>query len=66
MAKEIKVRLHMPETAEGMAALAQRMTEANSGMLADLLNNSGASWAQKQEYLQSLNGRVPWAGREHT
>lgn len=59
--REIKVRVIMPQTEAGKAALKERLVEFNSNLLAYALNKVDAPVEAKLRYLDSLNGVVPWA-----
>ena len=61
MAK-LRVTLNLPTTEEGRAAFEQAMIQFNSKVLAYSLNKlTDIPYDAKAQYVQSLNGIVPWA-----
>lgn len=61
--KPIGVTVNLPTTAEGMAALREAIMEMNGQLIACGLRRVDAPAAAKLEYIKSLNGVVPWAGK---
>jgi len=61
MAKQIKVRLHLPQTEAGKHILEKRIMQANADLLAGALNHSGAPHAECLAIVQALDGAAPWA-----
>lgn len=61
----IGVTVNLPTTEEGMKKLQEAMIQFNSRVLACALNKcTDIPYDAKVQYLNSLNGCVPWAGEE--
>lgn len=61
MGQTINVRVHLTETAEGLAALRDAMGKFNGAVLLGALNKLPAPISEKREYLEGLQGTAPWA-----
>lgn len=61
MAQTINVRVHLPETAEGLEALREAMARFNGAVLIGALNKLPAPIGEKRAYLEGLQGAAPWA-----
>lgn len=61
MAQTINVRVHLPETAEGLEVLREAMAKFNGMLLVGALNKLPAPISEKRAYLEGLQGVAPWA-----
>ena len=59
--KQITVTLNLPTTEAGRAAMRERVMRMNTQMLVNVLRSIDAPDEVKAQYINSLNGRVPWA-----
>lgn len=64
MKKDIKVKVNMPTTAEGMEIFRAAMAQANTLLLVGALNKVDAPLHEKKAYIASLGGHAPW-GHTH-
>lgn len=65
MAKQIQVKVNMPTTAEGLAALDAAVERMNSLVIAGVLNkHPEIPHEAKVRWIESLNGIAPWAGKD--
>ena len=62
--KPIGVRIHLPQTPEGMAAFTAAMARFNGGVLVGALNKLHAPLEEKKAYLAGLHGAAPWSKNE--
>lgn len=61
MRRQIRVTVNMPTTEEGKAMLHTAMMAFNAAMLGAVMRKWDAPADEKSKYIESLNGRVPWA-----